>query len=78
MIIDFYKIIPLILISSVIYIFNIKFFDFTYKRADLHQKYSSDFLGNPIGGYAIFFFVIFFLTLHNRDTLGMNNASIIM
>jgi UDP-N-acetylmuramyl pentapeptide phosphotransferase/UDP-N-acetylglucosamine-1-phosphate transferase len=60
MIIDFYKIIPLILISSVIYILNIKFFDFTYKRADIHQKYSSDFLGNPMGGYAIFFFVIFF------------------
>ena len=60
MIIDFYKIIPLILISSVIYILNIKFFDFTYKRADIHQNYSSDFLGNPMGGYAIFFFVIFF------------------
>ena len=60
MIIDFYKIIPLILISSVIYIFNIKFFGSTYKRADRHQKYSSDFLGNPMGGYAIFFFVIFF------------------
>ena len=60
MIIDFYKIIPLILISIVIYFLNIKFFGSIYKRADIHQKYSSDFLGNPMGGYTIFFFVIFF------------------
>ena len=60
MIIDFYKIIPLILISIVIYFLNIKFFGSIYKRADIHQKYSSDFLGNPMGGYTIFFFVILF------------------
>ena len=60
MIIDFYKIIPIILISSLVYFLNIKFFGSNYKRVDIHQKFSSDFLGNPMGGYTIFFFVILF------------------
>lgn len=60
MIIDFYKIIPILLISSLIYFLNIKFFGSTYKKIDTHQKYSSDFLGNPMGGYTIFFFIISF------------------
>ena len=60
MIIDFHKLIPLLLISGLVYIINIKFFRSIYERANIHQKYSTDFLGNPMGGYVIFLFVILF------------------
>ena len=60
MIIDFYKIIPLILISYLIYFLNIKFLKSSKKIIDPHQKYSTDFLGNPMGGYVIFLFVVLF------------------
>ena len=60
MTIDFYKFILLFLISSLVYFFNIKFLRSTDQKAYIHQKYSSDFLGNPMGGYVIFFFIILF------------------
>lgn len=60
MTIDFYKLILLFLMSSLVYFFNIKFLRSTYQKAHKHQKYSSDFLGNPVGGYVIFFFIILF------------------
>ncbi len=60
MTIDFYKFILLFLISSLVYFFNIKFLRSTYQKTYIHQKYSSDFLGNPMGGYVIFFFIILF------------------
>ena len=60
MTIDFYKLILLFLMSSLVYFFNIKFLRSTYQKAYKHQKYSSDFLGNPVGGYVIFFFIILF------------------
>jgi UDP-N-acetylmuramyl pentapeptide phosphotransferase/UDP-N-acetylglucosamine-1-phosphate transferase len=60
MIIDFYKLISLLLISGLVYIINIKLFRSTYEKVEIHQKYSTDFLGNPMGGYVIFLFVILF------------------
>ena len=60
MTLDFYKLILLFLISNLVYFFNIKFLRSTDQKAYIHQKYSSDFLGNPIGGYVIFLFIILF------------------
>jgi UDP-N-acetylmuramyl pentapeptide phosphotransferase/UDP-N-acetylglucosamine-1-phosphate transferase len=60
MIIDFYKLILLFLISCLVYFLKIRFMKYTHHKIYTHQKYSSDFLGNPIGGYVIFFFIILF------------------
>ena len=60
MIIDFYRIIALTLIGCLIYFFNLKFFKANSNIIDPHQKYSSDFLGIPVGGYIIFLFIILF------------------
>ena len=60
MTIDFFKLILIFLISSLVYFFNIKFLRSIYQKTYIHQKYSSDFLGNPMGGYVIFFFIILF------------------
>lgn len=60
MIIDFYKLIILFLISGLVYFTFIKFLRSNYQKTHIHQKYSSDFLGNPVGGYVIFFFIVLF------------------
>ncbi len=60
MTIDFYKLVLLFLISNLVYFFNLKFLRSTDQKIYIHQKYSSDFLGNPMGGYVIFFFLILF------------------
>ncbi len=60
MIIDFNKLILLFLIISLVYFINMKFLRSTYQKTYIHQKFSSDFLGNPIGGYVIFFSIILF------------------
>ena len=60
MIIDFYKLIILFFISGLVYFTYIKFLRSNYQKTHIHQKYSSDFLGNPVGGYVIFFFILLF------------------
>ena len=60
MIIDLHKLIILFLISGLIYLINIKFLSSTHKKTFIHQIYSSDSLGKPIGGYIIFVFIVLF------------------
>ena len=60
MIIDPTKIFSLIVICILIYFVNIKLILPNRKIIDPHQKFSSDNLGNPIGGYVIFLFIVFF------------------
>ena len=60
MIIDFYRITFLIFISCLVFYLNTKLFGSTYKKIDKHQNYSIDSLGNPMGGYTIFLFVLIF------------------
>ncbi len=60
MIIDTFKTFSLIVICILIYFVNIKLILPNRKIIDLHQKFSSDSLGNPIGGYVIFSFIVLF------------------
>ena len=54
------KIIVLTLISIILYFFNLKLFRSFNKKINIHQKYSTDILGNPMGGYVIASFIILF------------------
>ncbi len=50
-----------ILLASLFIFFVYSKINKLYKTSsDPHQKYSSDILGNPIGGYVIFLFLLFF------------------
>ena len=60
MIVDIHKIFFIILVTTFIYYLNIKLFKFNNKIFDKHQSYSTLVLGNPVGGYTIFLFILFF------------------
>ena len=60
MIVDIHKIFFIILATIFIYYLNIKLLKFNNKIFDDHQNYSTFFLGNPVGGYTIFLYVLFF------------------
>ena len=60
MIIDYTKITLILLISLLVYYLNLRIINTNSKKIYFHQKYSSDYLGNPIGGYVIFLFILFF------------------
>ncbi len=60
MIVDIHKLFFIILATIFIYYLNIKFFKFNNKIFDEHQNYSTFILGNPVGGYTIFLFILFF------------------
>lgn len=60
MIVDIHKILFIIFLTILIYHLNIKLFKFNNKIFDEHQNFSSSILGNPIGGYTIFLYILFF------------------
>ena len=60
MIVDTHKIFFIIFATIFIYYLNIKLFKFNNKIFDEHQSYSTFVLGNPVGGYTIFLFILFF------------------
>jgi UDP-N-acetylmuramyl pentapeptide phosphotransferase/UDP-N-acetylglucosamine-1-phosphate transferase len=60
MIIEFNKLILLGVLSLIIYFLNIKFYQFNHSTKFIHQKFSIDILGNPIGGYTVILFIILF------------------
>lgn len=60
MIVDIHKILFIIFVTILIYNLNIKLFKFNNKIFDEHQNFSSSILGNPIGGYTIFLYILFF------------------
>ncbi len=60
MIIELNKLILLGVLSLIIYFLNIKFYQINHHTKFIHQKFSIDILGNPIGGYTIILFIILF------------------
>ena len=60
MIIEFNKLILLGVLSLIIYFLNIKFYQLNHHTKFIHQKFSIDILGNPIGGYTVILFIILF------------------
>ena len=60
MTIDFYKLFFLIILGISIYYYNLWFAKNLKNGVELHQKFTANRLANPIGGYIIFLFVVFY------------------
>jgi len=60
MIIDIEKILIILFLSIIIYIIHSKFFNIYQNNFEPHQKYSTNIIANPIGGYTILLFIFLF------------------
>ena len=60
MIIDFYKLFFLLIFGISIYYCNLWFTENLKKNTEAHQKLTVNNLGNPIGGYIIFLYILFY------------------
>ena len=66
MIIDIEKILIILFLTIIIYVINSKFFRIYKTKFEHHQNFSTNILANPIGGYTILLFVLFFNFFSNN------------